>query len=195
MTLAAVHTITSNGTRTSPVKRGTWIMKTVLGQDPGLPVANAGEIATKVEGIEKATVRKRLEIHRTRTQCARCHDKIDPLGFALENYNASGEWREREGFGYQGRINEDDPMIDASSVMPDGTKINGVADLQDALLKQQDAFYTCFASKLMMYALGREVTLADKPEVSALVAQMKANKETVRALIHAIVLSKPFHTK
>ena len=97
VTQASIQTITSNGTRTSPVTRGVWILRTLLGQDPGLPVANVGEIATKVPGIDKATVRQRLEIHRKNPACARCHDKIDPLGFALENYNACGEWRVREG--------------------------------------------------------------------------------------------------
>lgn len=111
LTQGAVLTITSNGTRTTPVRRGTWILKNLLGTDPGLPVANAGEISPKVPGIDKATVRQRLEIHRSLAQCARCHDKIDPLGFALENFDASGQWREREGFGYKGRIGEHDPLM------------------------------------------------------------------------------------
>lgn len=87
-----------------PVRRGTWILKNLLGMDPGLPVANVGDIASKVPGVDKATVRQRLEIHRSMEQCARCHNRIDPLGFALENYNAAGEWREQEGFGYKGRV-------------------------------------------------------------------------------------------
>jgi hypothetical protein len=162
-TMAAVLTITSNGTRTSPVKRGTWLLKNLLGIDPGLPVANAGEIAPKVPGIDKATVRKRLEIHRSLEQCARCHNKIDPLGFALENFNAAGEWRAKEGFGYKGRIEKNDPTIDASATMPDGTPIVGVAGLQKALLAQEDLFLRCLASKLLTYALGREMGLADQP--------------------------------
>ena len=134
VTQASILSTTSNGTRTSPVKRGTWIMKNVLGIDPGLPVANAGEIAPKVPGIDKATVRQRLEIHRELPQCARCHNKIDPLGFALENFNAAGEWRDREGFGYKGRIGRDDPLIDASSKLLDGTEIVGVEGLHNALI-------------------------------------------------------------
>ena len=133
VTQASILTTTSNGTRTSPVKRGTWILKTLLGIDPGLPVANVGEIAPKVPGIDKATVRQRLEIHRSLPQCARCHSKIDPLGFALENYNAAGEWRSQEASGFKGWIRPDDPRIDSSSVMPDGTKIEGLAGLQQAL--------------------------------------------------------------
>ncbi len=195
VTQASILTTTSNGTRTSPVKRGTWILKTLMGIDPGLPVANAGEISPKVPGIDKATVRQRLEIHRSLAQCARCHNKIDPLGFALENYNAAGEWREQEGFGYKGRIEKNDPKIDASSAMPDGTKIDGVAGLQAAMLAKEDLFLGCLASKLMTYAYGRELGLADQPLVKSAVTEMKQNGYTLRSLIQSIVVSEPFTTK
>ena len=195
VTQASVLTTTSNGTRTSPVKRGAFVLKTLLGIDPGLPVANVGEIAPKVPGIDKATVRKRLEIHRQLTQCARCHNKIDPPGFALENYNAAGEWREQEGFGYKGRIAPTDPKIDASALMPDGTKIVGVAGLQAAILKQEDQFLQCLASKFLTYALGRELGLADQPTVKAAVAHMKQNGRTLKSLIRFVATSEPFETK
>lgn len=194
-TQASILTITSNGTRTSPVKRGTWVMKTLLGIDPGLPVANAGEIAPKVPGIDKATVRKRLEIHRQVDQCARCHNKIDPLGFALENFNAAGEWREQEGFGYKGRIEKNDPKIDASSEMLDGTKIAGVEGLQAAILKNEELFLTCLASKVLTYALGRELGLADQPTVKAAVAHMAKNGKTVRSLVQFVATCDPFESK
>lgn len=195
VTQASILSITSNGTRTSPVKRGTWVLKTLLDTDPGLPVANAGEIAPKVPGIDKATVRQRLEIHRALPQCARCHDKIDPLGFALENFNAAGEWREQEGFGYKGRIDKNDPRIDASARMPDGTEIVGVAGLQEAMLAREDMFLRALTARLTTYALGRELGLADRPTVDAAVAAMKQNGTTVRALIKAIVASEAFATK
>ena len=194
-TQASMLTLTSNGTRTSPVKRGTWVLKNLLGTDPGLPVSNVGEIAPKVPGIEKATVRKRLEIHRQLDQCARCHNKIDPLGFVLENYNAAGEWREQEGFGYKGRIEANDPKIDASSVMPDGKPIVGVEGLQAAILEREDLFLSCFASKLITYALGRELGLADQPMIKAAVSDMKENHATVSSLVKFIVTSQPFETK
>jgi len=194
-TQASILSLTSNGTRTSPVKRGTWVLKTLFGADPGLPVANVGEIAPKVPGIEKATVRQRLEIHRDREQCARCHNKIDPLGFALENYNAAGEWREREGFGYKGRIQKNDPLIDASSTMPDGKPIRGVEGLQEAILAQEDHFPACLSTKLITYALGREVGLSDQPMIKAAVAHMKTNKYTLRSLIRFIVASDAFSSK
>jgi hypothetical protein len=195
VTQASILTVTSNGTRTSPVKRGVWVLKTLLGTDPGLPVANAGEIAPKVPGIDKATVRRRLEIHRTLPQCARCHNKIDPLGFALENYNAAGEWRDQEGFGYKGRIDKNDPRIDASSRMPDGTEIDGVAGLQQALLAREDQFLSSLSSRMMTYACGRELGLADQPVVKAAVADQKKSGYKLRSLLKFIVTSEPFETK
>ncbi len=195
VTQASMLTITSNGTRTSPVKRGTWVLKNVLGIDPGLPVANAGDIAPKVPGIDKATVRQRLEIHRTLPQCARCHNKIDPLGFALENFNASGEWRDQEGFGYKGRIERNDPKIDAASKLPDGTAINGVDELRTVLRQKEDLFLNCLASKLLTYALGRELGIADQPTVKAAVAETKKNGYTLRSLIQFIVTSSSFGSK
>lgn len=192
LTQTAMLCITSNGTRTSPVKRGTWILKNVLGTDPGLPVANAGDIAPKVPGIDKATVRKRLEIHRELPQCARCHDKIDPLGLALENFNASGEYREQEGFGYKGRIERDDPKIDASAQLPDGTKIDGAADLKDAVRKQEDLFMKCLAQKLLTYALGRETTLADQPTIDEIVDKTKKSGYRLKSMLQAVVESDAF---
>ena len=193
-TQASILTITSNGTRTSPVKRGVWVMKTLLGTDPGLPVANVGDIPPKVPGADKATVRQRLQIHREQPQCARCHDKIDPLGFALENFNAAGEWREQEGFGYKGRIGRDDPKIDASATMPDGTQFVGVEGLQDELMKQQDLFLTALSNRVYTYALGREMSLADAPEVKAAAAHLK-KQGTLRSLIRFVVGSQAFRTK
>ena len=149
----------------------------------------------KVPGIDKATVRQRLEIHRTLPQCARCHNKIDPLGFALENYNAAGEWRDKEGHGYNGRIGRDDPDIDASGKLPDGTEFTGIDGLQTVMLAKQDLFLRCLAEKMYTYALGRELGYSDRNEIKAAVSYMKRNGLTLRSLIHHIVASKVFLTK
>ncbi len=195
MTQASVLSITSNGTRTSPVSRGVWILRTLLGSDPGLPVANVGEIASKVPGIDRATVRQRLQIHRENPSCARCHDKIDPIGFSLENYNAAGEWRTQEGHGYQGRIERNDPVIDASSLMPDGTAISGVEGLQNQLLRQEDAFLNHLATQIATYAVGRELGFSDQPQVRDAVTAMKRQKYSLRALIVNLVNSRIFQWK
>ena len=195
VTQASIHSITSNGTRTSPVSRGVWVLKTLLGTDPGVPVANAGDIPPKVPGMDRATVRQRLQIHREQPACARCHDKIDPLGFALENFNACGEWRDREGHGYQGRIEKNDPLIDPASRMPDGTECSGVEGLQAQLLKKEDLFLNALATQLYTYALGRELGFSDRPVVRASVEAMKRNRCTLRALLLGIVTSDRFSTK
>lgn len=197
LTHASILTITSNGTRTSPVKRGTWILKTLLASDPGLPVANVGEIAPKVPGIDKATVRDRLEVHRQLAQCARCHNKIDPLGFALENFDAAGRWRLREGFGYQGRIGDNDPLIDSSAVMPDGTSIQGVAGLRQAILQRKTLFLTSLTEKLFTYALGRELGYADQNLIRQSVTTIDTSPEqrTLRNLIHQVVTSDAFENR
>ena len=115
--------------------------------------------------------------------------------FALENFNAAGEWREQEGFGYKGRIQSNDPKVDASSEMPDGTKIVGVAGLQAAMLKQEDLFFKCLVEKLLTYALGRELGLADGPTVNAAVEYTKKNGRTLRALLRFVVTCEPFGSK
>jgi hypothetical protein len=195
VTQASVLSVTSNGTRTSPVKRGTWVMKNLLGIDPGLPVANAGDIAPKVPGLDKATVRQRLEIHRSLPQCARCHNKIDPLGFALENFNAAGDWRDQEGFGYKGRIGKNDPVIDASAKMIDGTEFVGVEGLQRVLLQREDLFLNCLAAKLFTYALGRELGVADQLHVKAAVNHLSSNDRTMKTLVKYVATSSPFLSK
>ncbi len=195
VTQASIQSITSNGTRTSPVARGVWVLKTMLGIDPGLPVADAGEIGTKVPGVDKATVRQRLQIHRELASCARCHDKIDPLGFALENFNACGEWRDQEAQSWTGRVEKGDPRIDASAKMPDGTEFKGVEGLQEQLLKQEDMFFNALATKLYTYALGRELGFSDRPMVAAAVDAMKKSRHTLRSLVQAVVASESFDTK
>ncbi|HRF02463.1 MAG TPA: DUF1585 domain-containing protein, partial [Pirellulaceae bacterium] len=160
------------------------------------PVTNVGEIAPQVPGIDKATVRQRLEIHRTLPQCARCHSKIDPLGFALENFDAAGAWRDQEGFGYKGRVEQDDPKIDASSRLPDGTPIDGVAGLNSALLERRDEFHRAFHQRLLTYALGRELGLADRSESDQAVEFLShPENDRLSALIERIVVSDPFRRR
>ena len=108
---------------------------------------------------------------------------------------ASGEWRDQEGFGYKGRIDRNDPKIDAASKLPDGTAINGVDELRTVLRQKEDLFLNCLASKLLTYALGRELGIADQPTVKAAVEHTKKNRYTVRSLVQFIVLSDVFQTK
>ena len=195
MTQSSILTITSNGTRTSPVWRGVWILENILGDPPPPPPPDAGDIQPKVPGIDKATVRNRLEIHREIPACASCHNKIDPLGFALENYQTDGGWRDKEGFGYKGRVQRNDPDINASGSMPDGREFNGVKELQDILLNEEDRFLKCLTEKLVTYSLGRGVEFTDRPWIEQLIRNMKSNNYTLRSLIKDIVRSDQFRSK
>lgn len=196
VTQAAILSITSNGTRTSPVWRGAWILENLLGDPPPPPPPNADDIPPTAQDRNQITLRERLELHREHPQCARCHNKIDPLGFALENFAASGEWRTREHRIYMNPPTQNDgPEIDARGVMPDGTQIEGIEGLQRELLKRQDQFLKCLAEKLYTYALGRQLGYADQPYIEAAVAAMKTNHHTLRSLIHHIVDSELFRKK
>jgi len=194
LTQASILSVTSNGTRTSPVSRGVWILENLLGDPPPPPPPNVGDIPPGVPGIGKATVRERLRIHREQPQCARCHDRIDPLGFALENYNAAGEWRIREATFNRLEIQSDDPLIDASAEMTDGTKIVGVAGLQQQLLRRQDQFVRCLAEKMFVYALGRRLTSSDDAMLDVTVAAMR-EQPTLRQLIRQIVATDAFRKR
>ncbi len=196
VTQASILSITSNGTRTSPVWRGAWLLENLLGDPPPPPPPNAGDIPAVVAGREKVTVRERLELHREQPQCARCHNKIDPLGFALENFAASGEWREREAKAYMfPATNTNDPPIDAAARLPDGAEFTGVDGLRAALLERREQFLRCLAQKLYTYALGRELRHQDEPLLESAVATLEANDFKLRALLHEIVTSTAFREK
>ncbi len=195
LTQASILTITSNGTRTSPVVRGAWILENLLGDPPPPPPPDAGDLAPEVPGIDKATVRDRLEAHRAIAECARCHDKIDPLGFALENYHADGRWRDQYGFGYNGRAGRQDPIVDASGQLPDGRTFSGVDALQELLLEEEDRFLRCLTEKILTYALGRGLEYSDRGEVDRLTNHLKTNRYALRSLIKAIATSHVFQSK
>jgi hypothetical protein len=195
LTQASMLSVTSNGTRTSPVWRGVWILERILGDPPPPPPPNVGDIPPAEPGMNKATLRDRLRLHREQAQCARCHDKIDPLGLALENFNAAGEWRERESHGRTSDYGPNDPPIDAAAQLPDGTKFVGVEGLQAELLKREDKFLRCLATKLYVYALGRETGYADQPTIDGAVKHTRQNGYTLRSLIHHVVTSEEFRSK
>ena len=194
LTQGSVLSVTSNGTRTSPVWRGVWVLENILGDPPPPPPPNAGDIPPANEDLSKATVRQRLRIHRDNPQCARCHNKIDPLGFALENFDTSGEWRTVEPKGQLALAGPDAPTIDASAQLPDGTRFSGIEGLQRELLKRREQFYACLTRKMMIYALGRDLGFGDQEAIDQAVVAMK-DEPTLRSLIKHIVASELFKTK
>lgn len=195
LTQASILTVTSNGTRTSPVKRGLWILDNLLADPPPPPPPDAGEIQPQVPGVGQATVRERLAIHRSVAACAACHAKIDPLGFALENYDASGRYRTQESSRSQFDPHVRDPKIDASGELPDGRTFQNVRELNQLLLQDEDRFLNCLCEKLLVYALGRGLEYSDRETVDQLRQSIKRDDYRLSGLFANIIKTEAFQTK
>ena len=181
LTHASVLSVTSNPTRTSPVKRGKWVLEQLLGTPPPPPPANVPELGA--EGREfSGTLREQMEQHRANPSCAACHAPMDPLGFAFENYNAIGAWRSTDG----------DQDIDASGELPDGKRFSGVEGLKKILLERKDDFAACLAEKMLTYALGRGLKYYDTTTLKRIVKRVAENDYRLSSLVVEIVKSEPF---
>ena len=185
LTQASVLTATSNPTRTSPVKRGHWVLEQILGTPPPPPPPNVPPLPETAEAIVSGTLRQRLEQHRANPACANCHARIDPLGFAFENYNSIGAFRTKDG----------EFPIDPAGTLPDGKTFNGPAELKAILKGKSDQFTTCLAEKMLTYALGRGVEYYDKPTVDRLTAALARDNYKFSTLIIEIVRSDPFRLR
>ena len=132
--------------RTSPVARGKWVLINILGTPPGSPPPNVPPLKENAEGAKPLSVRERMEAHRANPVCATCHRTLDPLGFALENYDATGKWR---------TVSESGEKIDASGTLFNGSKVNSPASLRAALAARPNVFLSTMTEQLLIYALGR----------------------------------------
>ncbi len=184
LTQASVLAVTSNPTRTSPVKRGKWILDNLLATPP--PPAPPGVPELKEKGELTGSLRQRLEQHRSDPACASCHKLMDPLGFALENFDAVGQWR----------VQDDGLPIDASGELPDGSHVRGVVELRSTLLtKNKEQFVRCVTEKMLTYALGRGLEYYDKCAVDKIVAELAKNDYKLNTLVIEIIKSDPFQKK
>jgi hypothetical protein len=180
---ASILAITSNPTRTSPVKRGKWVLDNVLGTPPPPPPPDVPELK---EGKElTGTLRQRMEQHRSNALCASCHARMDPLGFGLENFDAIGAWRTHEG----------KHRIDASGTLPGGQAFNGPAELRTVLKTRQDAFVRCLADKLLTYALGRGTERTDRCAIDDIVRAAAHDDYRFSRLVLEVVRSDPFQKR
>jgi len=182
----AFLTVTSVGTRTSPVTRGRWILENVLGTPAPVPPPGVDTNLDKdAEEVKVTSLRQRLELHRKVEPCASCHKIMDPIGFALENFDMVGTWRDLDG----------KTPIDASGQLVDGSKLTSVLDLRNALLSRQEMFVTTATQKLMTYGLGRTVQYYDLPTVRKIVRQAAQNDFRFSSLVLGVVQSDPFQKK
>ncbi len=184
LTHASVLAITSQPTRTSPVKRGHWVLERILGTPPPPPPPNVPPLEGKKEA-KLATVRQQLEQHRANPDCAGCHARMDPIGFGFENFNAIGRFRDKDG----------DLPIDAAGELPGGQKFNGPDELKIILKNKKELFSRNLTEKMLIYAAGRGLDFYDRRSVDGILAELQKNDNRFHSLITAIVQSDPFRMR
>jgi hypothetical protein len=206
LTQAAVLKVTANGTSTSPVTRGVWINERILGNHIPPPPAGVPAIDPDTRGSK--TISEQLEKHRSDTRCASCHAKIDPPGFALENYDVIGGFRDRyrslnsgdtqvtfhfaSGWNPHIRLNQ---SVDPSGRLPSGEPFKNISDFQSLLLRQPEVLAANMVRQFLMYATGSEPHYSDRREIDRILTQAKASNHGLRSLIDAIVQGDLFLTK
>lgn len=185
LTMASTLTVTSNPTRTSPVKRGLYVLEQLLGSAPPPPPADIPRLEQSAQALgESVSLRDQLKAHLTDTSCASCHVRMDPIGLAMENFDAVGQWRDAY----------PDAEIDSFGVLPGGIEFDGPVQLKDILLDREDAFREHLAGELLTYAIGRGTEPFDRPAVRRITQQTQAQGDTLAAMIRAIALSDTFRT-
>jgi hypothetical protein len=181
----SILAVTSHAERTSPVLRGKWILENILGTPIPPPPADVPPLKERTDGERPRTMREQMIEHRVNPTCASCHKVMDPVGFALENFDAVGAWRAKEA----------DAAIDASGELADGTKVNGVVELREAIIKKPELFVGTFTEKLMTYALGRGVDSRDMPAVRRVVREAAKDNYRFSAIVMGIIRSVPFRCR
>ena len=181
----SVLTATSYSNRTAPTLRGKWILENVLGTPPPPPPPDVPSLKENASGGKILTMRQRMEQHRANPACAVCHSRMDPLGFALENFDGMGRWRTAEGTS----------KIDPSGTLPDGTKFEGPSGLRKILMGRREQFVTTFTEKLLTYALGREIESYDEPVVRSIMRDAAPGGYRWSSVIAGIVRSAPFQMR
>lgn len=205
MTHASVLKVTADGTRTSPVLRGKWILERILGKPPSPPPPDVPAIEPDIRGA--TTIRQQLDKHRNTPACATCHIHIDPPGFALENFDPIGNWREfyrgtertkqhpNALFPTSGRGVYRGADVEQGGVTPEGRPFKDIADYKKLLLEDKDQLARSLAQKLMIYATGADIQFADREVIEQIVANVRAKNYGLRSLVHEIVLSRVFLNK
>jgi hypothetical protein len=181
----SILTVTSYAARTSPVQRGKWILTNILGVPPTPPPPNVPELKDNGDGGQPKSLRERMELHRSDSVCAGCHKVMDPIGFALENFDGVGHWRTKD----------DGAVIDPSGTLFEGTRIDGPAALRKMLTARPETFVGVLTEKLMTYALGRGLEYYDMPAVRKIVADAKAHDFRFSYLINGVINSPEFQMK
>ena len=198
MTMAAVLKVTANGTTTSPVLRGTWILERILGTPPPKPPVDVEAVEPDIRGA--TTIRQLLAKHRKRPECAGCHARIDPPGFALESFDVIGGWRTfyrsvGKGKRIRGTRYRKGPAVDPADKLIDGRTFRDIDEYKKLLLEDPDGLARALTEKLLTYATGAAPLRSDAEEVDAIVASIRTRNYGLRSLVHAIAQSRLFRSK
>ena len=180
--MGAVLTATSLPTRTSPVVRGKWVLETMLGEELPPPPPDVGELPVSRESSKGMTMRQMYEMHRNEPRCAVCHERIDPIGFGLENFDAIGRWRETE----------NEQPVDATGVLPGGESFNGPGELKQILIGRSEEFARMICAQMLKFALGRDLEYYDEPEVQRISEAVIRSEFSALTMISEVVSSYPF---
>ena len=200
--MASVLKVTANGTYTSPILRGAWVLDRILGTPPPRPPEGVTAVEPDIRGA--TTIRQQLAKHRQVASCASCHAKIDPPGFALESFDVIGGWRTHYRTTGNGKPVMLDgrrmpylqgPKVDPADVMPDGQKFRDIDEFKKLLLKDKDQIARALTRRLVTYATGATVQNADQPQIEAIVGNSRKHDYGLRTLVHEIVQSELFRNK
>ena len=206
MTQASVLKVSADGTRTSPVLRGTWIQSNLFGKVMPPPPSTVDITQPDIRGAE--TIREQLEKHRSDPSCARCHNKIDPPGFALESFDVMGGYREwyrvrKDGkwvkkklfeFGPQGVLYRQGPNVDATGTTPEGHNFKDIREYKRLLLSDETAMAKSLTRLLLAYSIGRDLGFSDRSEIDQIVSSAKAKNYGLKSIVHAVVQSEVFRS-
>ena len=183
----SILTLTSYANRTSPVLRGKYVLSNILGAPPPPPPPAVPALVTESKNSGKAlSMREAMAQHRSNPVCATCHARMDPIGFALDNFDAVGRWR---------TVSESGAPIDASGVFPDGSKFEGIVGLRNVLLSRPEEFVLTMTGQLLTYSLGRSLEYYDMPVVRAIVRGARGNDYRFSSLVNGVVRSMPFQMR
>lgn len=192
LTQASILSLTSDGTRHRPVHRGVWVSEAVFGRTPPPPPPNVEPLEPTPSNRPKATIREQLDSHATHATCASCHQRIDPLGFAFDSYDAIGRWRATEHVvGGKG----EDPPVNASGKLPDGRAYRDTAEFKQLLASDLDRFAEAFVEQLATYALRRVMTIDDASQIKAIARASKQDDFRLREVIEHFVMSDLFQKR
>jgi hypothetical protein len=181
----SILALTSHAERTSPVVRGKWVLENILGMPPGAPPPDVPPLKEPPKGQTPKPMREQMAEHRANAVCATCHKVMDPIGFAMENFDAVGAWRTHESGG----------PLDASAQLADGTSADGVIGLRNALLGRPEVFVRTMTEKLLTYALGRGLDYRDMPAVRAILRESAKSDFRFSSILMSIVTSTPFQMR